>query len=56
VRDTFPHGQGGGRQNAGDAATRAWPPTPWRPQAWTWCSRARNSPAATPSRCCTPGA
>jgi malate synthase len=31
------------------------PARPTRPR-WTWCSRARSSPAATPSRCCTPGA
>jgi malate synthase len=34
------------------ASTRVEPPS--RPPA-TWCSRAWRSPAATPSRCCTPG-
>jgi malate synthase len=48
------------QQNAGDPLYRRWPATP-RPASptrrrWTWSSRARSSPAATPSRCCTPGA
>jgi malate synthase len=46
-------------QNAGDPLYRRWRATgtPARRirRRWTWCSRARNSPAATPSRCCMRG-
>jgi malate synthase len=60
VRETFEaHGRQGGQQNAATRCTARWPANfdrrrPTRPPA-TWSSRAWSSPAATPSRCCTPG-